>query len=179
MDVGTPLDRLMSANYLDGIDRLGVAELRRRRQECQEVETGLSYFRRLIQGRLDIIQAELGRRRGGGSDQGLEDLIGQLPTILAEHSSSAPARGALPEVIAPPGVEEFSARLSAVVDAERLASLPSLDETAVQDMLTRLAEFERTVSSQRRALHERIDALQSEIIRRYKSGEATVDALLR
>ena len=35
------------------------------------------------------------------------------------------------------------------------------------------------MSSQRHALFERIDALQAEITRRYKTGEATVDSLLQ
>jgi len=35
------------------------------------------------------------------------------------------------------------------------------------------------VSSDRRALHGAIDALQAEIARRYQTGEASVDSLLR
>jgi hypothetical protein len=35
------------------------------------------------------------------------------------------------------------------------------------------------VSGQRRDLFERIDALQAEITRRYKTGEASVDSLLQ
>ena len=41
-----------------------------------------------------------------------------------------------------------------------------------------LAEFERQVSGRRRAMFDRIDALQAEIVRRYRSGEANVDSLL-
>jgi hypothetical protein len=35
------------------------------------------------------------------------------------------------------------------------------------------------VSEQRQALFERIDALQAEITRRYKTGEASIDSLLQ
>ena len=160
------------------MENLSVQELRLRRHECHEVETGLSYFRRLIQGRLDIIQAEMQRRQGGGQ-AGLEALIEQLPSILSEHSAGGTGRGPLPDVVAPEDPAEYSAELDEVVDADTLASLPSLDDTAVQDLVTRLADLEHRVSSQRHALHERIDALQDEIVRRYKSGEASVDALLR
>jgi hypothetical protein len=38
--------------------------------------------------------------------------------------------------------------------------------------------MERRVSSDRRALHERIDALQAELVDRHKTGRATVDGLL-
>jgi hypothetical protein len=42
----------------------------------------------------------------------------------------------------------------------------------------RLAEFELEVSGRRRAYFDQIDALQAELTRRYRSGEATVDSLL-
>ena len=42
-----------------------------------------------------------------------------------------------------------------------------------------MTDLERHVSGQRRALHERIDALQEELVRRYKTGEASVDSLLK
>jgi hypothetical protein len=42
-----------------------------------------------------------------------------------------------------------------------------------------LSDLEHAVSARRRSLHERIDALQSELTRRYKTGEATVDSLLQ
>ena len=35
------------------------------------------------------------------------------------------------------------------------------------------------MSRRRRSLHERIDALQAEITRRYRTGEASVESLLR
>jgi hypothetical protein len=41
-----------------------------------------------------------------------------------------------------------------------------------------LAAFERKVSEQRRAFFDRIDALQAELTRRYKTGEASVESLL-
>jgi chaperonin cofactor prefoldin len=45
-------------------------------------------------------------------------------------------------------------------------------------MAERLTELEARISDQRRALHERIDKLQAEIVSRYKTGEASVDGLL-
>ena len=46
-------------------------------------------------------------------------------------------------------------------------------------MTEQLDAFEHEVSGHRRDLFERIDALQAEITRRYKTGEATVDSLLQ
>ncbi len=42
----------------------------------------------------------------------------------------------------------------------------------------RLEAIETRVSADRRALHERIDALQAELVDRHKSGRASVDGLL-
>ena len=38
------------------------ASIRARRAESQQVEAKLSYLRRMAQGRLDIVSAEIGRR---------------------------------------------------------------------------------------------------------------------
>jgi hypothetical protein len=46
-------------------------------------------------------------------------------------------------------------------------------------MADALSALEVRVSGCRRDLFERIDALQAEITRRYKTGEATVDSLLQ
>ena len=41
-----------------------------------------------------------------------------------------------------------------------------------------MKDLEDEVSSNRRTMHGVIDAVQAEVIRRYSSGEATVDGLL-
>jgi len=174
----TSIERLLSSEYLDGLATLPIAELRDRRHECSEVETSLSYFRRLIQGRLDIVHADLARREGGTAATDLAGLVEQLPSILAEHSTGV-SRGPLPEVVAPSGMGEMAEQLDAIVDADKLASLPDLSDDEVRQVADSLDSLERTVSAQRRDLFERIDTLQDEIVKRYKSGEATVDALLR
>jgi hypothetical protein len=174
----TSIDRLLSPDYSTGLGQLPIRTLRERRDECHRAETGLSYFRRLIQGRLDIVHSEQARREGGDEATDLAHLIEALPTILAEHSGGA-SRGPLPEIVAPDEFEDMAGELDAIVDASQLTSLPDQPDPALAAMAEALAGMERTVSSQRRALHERIDGLQEEIVQRYKSGEATVDALLR
>jgi hypothetical protein len=139
-----------------------------------------SYLRRLVQGRLDIVLSDLRRRQVGGSTD-LHDLVDQLPEILAEHVH-APGNGRLPQWMAPgdPDVDDaLVGRVDAVADANVLGRLPSLSDDEVQDLVDRLTELEREISGQRRALHERLDALQEEIVRRYKTGEASVDTLLK
>ncbi len=48
----------------------------------------------------------------------------------------------------------------------------------MSDRAERLDVLERSVSSQRKAVFEIVDRLQAEVVRRYRSGEATVDSLL-
>jgi len=65
-----------------------------------------------------------------------------------------------------------------IVDAEQLATLTELDDADLQSKLSALAVFEEKVSADRRAVHGVIDRLQQELVRRYKTGEATIDGLL-
>ena len=55
------LSRLLDPTYLDDVDGLSLDDIRRMRAECQEAEASLSYLRRLIQGRMDIVHAYLER----------------------------------------------------------------------------------------------------------------------
>ena len=40
-----------------------------------------------------------------------------------------------------------------------------------------LTDYQRRISADRKERFERLDALSAELVRRYRSGEATVDAL--
>lgn len=89
------LERILVEDYLDGLAAIGAAELRSRRGECQVVETQLSYLRRLVQGRHDIVTSEIDHRRGGGEPGDVTDLVDRLPVILADRLH-APGRAGYP-----------------------------------------------------------------------------------
>jgi hypothetical protein len=74
------LDRVLDPSYLDGLADRPVDEVSAMKTECTELETEVSFIRRLAQGRIDILDAERDRRASGGS---LEDLIASLSKILA------------------------------------------------------------------------------------------------
>ena len=150
------------------------------RAESQAVETGLSYVRRLAQGRLDIVAADLRRRREGGDPPDLHSLVEHLPEILGERVHAAGV-GRLPTLMAPRDDEvtrQLTARLDAIVDANILGALEQLDDDEALALTSQLADLERQVSERRQALFTRIDALQAELTRRYKTGEASVESLL-
>ena len=74
------IDRVLDPGFTEGVDRLGLPELRARREEAD-----VSYLRRLLEGRLDILQAELERRSAGG-DQDVGGLLAGLPKILTDDA---------------------------------------------------------------------------------------------
>jgi hypothetical protein len=166
----------LAEDLLDGLSDLPIDEVRARRTACQQLETQLSYVRRLAQGRLDIVTSEIAARRDG--TQGDRTLVEQLTAALSDHIT-APGNGHLPLMLAPGEVDpQLIAGLDAAAPPAQVSSPASMTDDELRHVADSLAEFERGVSTRRRAMFDRIDALQEEIVRRYQSGEATVDSLL-
>jgi hypothetical protein len=164
--------------YLAGLEKLPLEELRAKRSTCAELETELSYLRRLAQARIDLVLDESERRRRGAGT-GRDDLIGRLPRILGEHDRTE-GPGRLPTFLAPAEVDQLrlAARVEELLPSEQLGSLPTLPASRLEELLNALSLLERNVSAERRSLHDIIDRLQEELVRRYRCGEATVDTLL-
>jgi anti-sigma-K factor RsiG len=176
--VSDALDRLVASTESGPLPELSMQQLRARRSELQSIELALSYVRRLIQGRLDIVLDERHHRAAGEGGRNVAALVADLPKILSEHVAGG-GRGALPEVTLPPAdLDEIVAVVDHIIDAARLGSMGELSDAALDTAATELTDLERRVSQHRRSLHASIDALQEEIVRRYKTGEASVDALL-
>jgi hypothetical protein len=170
--------RFLDPGFLEGLSGLSLEEVRGRRMACSETEVGLSYLRRLVQGRLDIVMAEVNRRLDGGEPVNVSELVDQLPRILGDHTR-APGPGRLATLIAPAALDdEGPAELERIVSAGKLAHLGDVPPEALAGIVDQLNAFEREVSLQRRQMHDVLDRLQEEVVRRYKSGEATVDGLL-
>lgn len=172
------LDTLLAPGYPGDLSARSMEEVRKMRAECQSVETGLSMLRRVVQGRLDIVGLELARRAEGGDPADLSSLIDKLPEVLSDRTL-APGVGRLPQVMVPGEMPaELEAELDAIVGDGQLADLPALSDDDLSAVASGLEAFEHKVSGLRRELFDRIDALQAEITRRYKSGEASIDSLL-
>jgi hypothetical protein len=171
------LEQLLAPGYLDGLEARSLPELRSMRADCQEVETGLSLLRRVVQGHLDIVGLEVERRASGEDPGDREELLARLPELLADRTA-APGPGRLAPLLAPESLDPaLEADLGALVGPGALD--PSgVDDAELRALAHGLAELEGKVSARRQALFEPIDALQEEIARRYRSGDATVDALL-
>jgi len=169
--------------YTSDLEQLPMEALRSKRDSCTQLETELSYLRRLAQARVDLILAESQRRHGsaaGEDGESTSDLVQRLPQILADHGRHE-GPGRLPSLLAPGEGEQvrLAARVEELLPSDQLGSLDELAPAQLDDLLRDLSELERRVSAERRALHDIQDLLQEELVRRYRSGEANVDALLR
>lgn len=172
------LERILAEGFLDDLPGQSVSELRNRRGECRDVEGSLSYLRRLVQGRHDIVVGEMKRRADGGDPDDAHGLVEQLPTILADRGRG-PDTGRMATVDATePPAGELADRLDGIDEAFPLDVPHGLSDTELTDVEARLRALEHDVSTLRRSMFDRIDALETELTDRYASGEANVDDLL-
>jgi hypothetical protein len=170
------LDRVLDEGYLAGLQSWSTAQVRTARAECEAEEEGISYARRVLQGRLDILRAELLRREGHG-DGHAEDLLARLPDILsADHVASPPAQSRSTRLRVPEDADRLEAEIDAIVGHAPDLGDRGTDELAA--VVERLGEHERHLSGVRRQLFDRIDALRDELARRYKDGTAAVSEIL-
>ncbi len=176
------LERVTAAGYLADLPGRPIEEIRAMRSECQSIENALSYARRLIQGRLDIVGGELTRRRDGGAKGDLGDLVSRLPEILSEASrgSSSPGMARPPQDVpsASGVVADLESHLDRILPPSRLGTIADMTDAELHTLLDEVYDFEASVSHNRSTMHGLIDHLQAEITRRYKTGEANVDSLL-
>jgi hypothetical protein len=169
------IDRVLDPTFLDDLAGLALADVREKRREAEQEEADLSYIRRLLQGRMDIVRAEL-RRRHGGEDVG--SLVDQLAGILADGTVGQPHGLGRHVTVEPSRVDDHRRAVEQLVADAGISDVVHRDDAALADSLTRLEEYERAVSRNRRRVQEVMDACTAEIARRYQSGEASVDDLL-
>lgn len=162
------IDIVLEPEYLEELGQLELDELRRRRDTAEDVESQISYYRRLLHGRMDLLNFEL-RRRDGEEER---TLLEALPEILASGMvlGSEPALKHIETM--PPLPSKTGRRLiDKIMDDGILTQLPDLDEDEIRAALEDLRDVEKTLSEQRRELHSVIDALQDEIVDRYRAGQ--------
>ena len=176
--MSTDQDDLLASDVLGGIRSLPIGEVRDLRARCIDVETGLSYLRRMVQAPLDLVTREQQRRRDGGGPSEIRELIDSLPEVLSANTRVG-GPGRLPTQIGPGEIDPaLSDELASIVGSGQLAAIATTDDADLAELASQLEAFERRVSERRRAFHARIDALQAELARRYRTGEATVESLL-
>jgi len=160
------IDRIRDAAYLEDVGDLSLEDLRARRDECLAEREYLSLLRRLVQGRAEILQAELASR---GTDAEAAPLVERLAEILAGDEPQTPARGEAVRVGLPEEEMLLARRRVERIVADATLSDPSgMDDGQLTDVVEMLSEEERQVSEARGDVIRVLDALQDELKRRYK-----------
>ena len=158
------IDAILSGTYTKDLASKSEEEVRELRDTAREIETEMSYLRRLAQSRLDIFKAETNRREKGGS---LGDLIAMLPGILASgETRSSSSNSRLSSVLAPSPNIDFNRGMETLVSDDSLANLDVLEDAELAETIESLVEFEKEVSEKRKDLHKVIDVLEGEIATR-------------
>ena len=158
------IDRIRDPAYVDGITDLSLDEVRTRRDECMAEREYLSLLRRLVQGRAEILRAELAGR-GNGDERPLVD---RLSEILSSDQPVS-ARGEAMRVTVPEDEMLLARRrVERLVTDAGISDPAELDDRRLRDALELLATEEREVSAQRADVLRVLDTLQDELKRRYK-----------
>ena len=165
------IDRILDPGYLADPGALSLDDLRARRDECLAEREYLSLLRRLVQGRAEILKAELDRRGGVADD---EPLVERLSTILAAEGHT-PSRGEAVRV----GVAEEEMllarrRVERLVADAGLSDPGALDDEQLARAVDALATEEHEVSQARTHVLAVLDRLQDELKRRYKDDPSLV-----
>jgi RsiG-like len=162
---------VLEPEYRENLAELDLDELRKRRATAEDVEAQISYYRRLLHGRLDLLNFEM--RRRSGEEQ--RTLIEALPEILAAGMVLGDQPNLRHLDTMPPIPTTTGRRLiDKIMDDGVLTQLPELTVEELSEATERLHEVESQLSAQRRQLHSVIDALQHEIISRYRSQQGEI-----
>lgn len=175
------IDTVVSEAFTASLDELPLPEIRARRNAAQRLENAVSYARRLAQGRLDILRTEFERRGRGDAVTG--DLLAELHDSLEEGRTRNPPEYGIPrrapQDLEPPAeADTFVADLDDAAGPGFLARAENATDSEIADAVARLADFERTISDRRRALHTTLDRIQAELVRRYRDGEVDPGSVL-
>lgn len=156
-----PVLGAMASDELAGLDLEG---LRSYRQRLEAEEDRVSYWRRLVHARLDLLAA------GSATDHPLT--VTDLVRVLGD-TGTGQTRRALVSVRAAdplPELPELSEMWGTEVDPR--------DPDQVADAVERLTEAERQLTEYRRALHARIDEATGELIVRYRADPRAALAII-
>jgi len=170
------IDQVTDPAFNEGLEDLTLDEIRARRHMLDDLDTEFSYYRRILHGRMDLLDFELRRRAGTET----RSLIEALPEILSDGASGSTSNPLDRELSV--DTPEFAGAGRREVDRaladDFLSRLPFLEDQDLTKIRDGLGVAEREVSDQRRAVYNAYDLITSELTRRYRDGAADIDELL-
>lgn len=166
------LDIVLEPEYVEDLVSDSLEALGDKRRLVDELENEVSYFRRLLHGRLDLLRFELARRRGDET----RSLIDALPELLAgglvgDSGGGGNPLGRIRGDFAPklPDVERRYARIT---EDDFLTRLPELTVDDLESIESDLEGIEVDLSNTREQLHSVHDAIVAELGARYRTADS-------
>lgn len=174
-----PLDLVLAPGFADDVADLTFEDLRERRHLAEQEEADLSYARRLLQGRLDLLRDQ--REHPDGVAPGTRsdaDLVHDLAAVLADDDPRQDRGLGRHLNVAPTRVGEHRRAAEQAVADLGASDVTSLDPDAVALAIEQLTRLEHEVSQYRHRVQHVMDVLTAELARRYRNGEAHVEDVL-
>jgi anti-sigma-K factor RsiG len=140
-------------------DELTLNDVRLYRKRLSEEEEKISYWRRLVHARIDVLEAESKHER----PLRLDELI----RVLGDTGTGR-TRTALVSVRAAEDLPELP-----VLSDMWVTELDPNDKQAIEEAVARLRSAEAQLTDYRRALHGNLDAATAELIVRYQSDPSS------
>jgi hypothetical protein len=174
-----PIDRVLAPGYTDDVRALSPAELRTRRHEAEQEEVDLSYARRLLQGRLDLLRSEQARRRGDEAattpgERSDEEIVRDIVAAMGEDAPRRDHGLGRYLDIEPSRVGEHRRAAEMVVADPHISDGAQLSDDELADAIDRISNLEQDVSLSRQRVQQVSDALTEEVARRFREGELSV-----
>lgn len=165
------IDRVLDPSFVEDLAGLHDDALRGRRDDVQQEEVDLSYLRRLLHGRLDMLEDERAHRSGErpaplrGAARSDEELVEVLTRVLTDEHRTTRGSGRFLTVEPSRVGESRREEERAVTDLE-LSAPGLLGDDALDGAVARLRDVEENVSTARRAVQDVERRLTDELSRR-------------
>ena len=160
------IDKVLAEDFSSDLGSLEMDELRARRDLSRAERDYLSFLRRLLQGRRDILRDEL-RRRETGAEVG--SLVERITAVLSEGSRGSSRGEAVMVSLPDEEVTLARRRIERLLSDARLSDLERLSDDDLRETIERIEGEERSVSEVRGRVLGVHDRLQGELKRRFRT----------
>lgn len=165
------LDQVLDPGFMEGLEDLDLDALRERRGVAVEVENELSYYRRLLYGRMDLIRFEQ-KRRAGEESRSLVDALVDILTDPARTDGSG-SRGQRHIVTDLPPLPDVGKReIDAVMADDVLLRTDDVTDEELQESLDAYESKVTEINEQRLTAQRVIDRLTELITERFQAESA-------
>ena len=160
------IDKVLAEDFSSDLGSLEMDELRARRDLSRAERDYLSFLRRLLQGRRDILRDEL-RRRETGAEVG--SLVERITAVLSEGSRGSSRGEAVMVSLPDEEVTLARRRIERLLSDARLSDVEHLSDDDLRETIERIEGEERSVSEVRGRVLGVHDRLQGELKRRFRT----------